>query len=446
MNKQPFIRGTAPLRWLLLLAGLAWMAPLWAQSSGGSAQTADYIVAVVNSEPITNKEVQTRMQRMVAQMSQQGQSLPPRDELAPLVLERLIVERVQLQTARSTGIRVDDAALEQAVQDVARQNQIDLSELNRRLASDGLTMARLREDLRDELLMARLREREVDGRIKVSEQDIDRFLADRRTAPTGGPVELNIAQVLVAVPDNPNPEQLGSLEAKARQVRRLADAGEDFAELARQWSDAPDRAGGGQLGLRSPDRHPPLFVQAVEKLPVGGITGPLRSGAGFHVLKLLERQQADGLPTSVTQTRARHILLKSSPRLSEAQARQRLNEFKRRIEAGQAEFGQLAREFSEDGSAAEGGELGWATPGMFVPEFEQVMDELKPGELSQPLVSRFGMHLIQVLERRSVPLSERERRDLARRELRAQKTEDSLRDFLQELRGRAYVEMRQPPQ
>lgn len=429
--------------WLALAApGTHAQAPAGSES----AQPADHIVAVVNSEPITNKEVLARMQRLAAQLQGQGRELPPRDEFSRMVLERMILERVQVQTAQSNGIRVDDTAVDQAVQDVARQNQISVPELMRRLASDGMTVERFRRDLRDELLMLRLREREVDSRIKVSEQDIDRFLAEKKAEAGATPSEINIAQVLVALPDNPSAEELGSLQARARQVRSLADAGENFADLARQWSNAPDRANGGEMGLRSPDRYPTLFVEAVEKLPVGGIVGPLRSGAGFHVLKLLERRQNDGLPSKVAQTRARHILLKPSPRLSEAQVRQRLAELKRRVETGQSDFAALAREFSEDGSAAEGGDLGWATPGMFVPEFEQVMDTLQPGQISEPLVSRFGMHLIQVLERREVPLSERDRRDLARREVREQKTEEALRNFLQELRGRAYVELREPPQ
>lgn len=434
------------MRLALVLASLILALPAHAQANAAATQAADYIVAVVNSEPITNREVVLRLQRLSAQMRQQGQTPPPREEFASLVLERMITERVQLQAAQAAGVRVDDAAVEQAVQDVARQNQISVPELRRRLATDGLSFERFRQDLRDEMLVMRLREREVEGRVRVSEQDIDRFLDERRAQARAAPAEINIAQVLVAVPENVSPERLGSLEARARQVRMLANAGGDFAELAREWSDAPDKAVGGELGLRSPERYPTLFVEATQNLPVGGLAGPLRSGAGFHVLKLLERRQPDGLPATVTQTLARHILLKPSARLSEAQARQQLADFKRRIESGQASFAELARDFSEDGSAREGGDLGWATPGMFVPEFEQVMDALRPGELSEPLLSRFGLHLIQVQQRRQVPLSERERRELARRELREQKTEEALRNFVQELRGRAYVELREPPQ
>jgi peptidyl-prolyl cis-trans isomerase SurA len=300
--------------------------------------------------------------------------------------------------------------------------------------------------LRDELLLARFREREVDGRVRVSEQDLDRFMAEKKTELATGPVELNIAQILVALPEDANPAQLASLEARARQIRQRLDSGADFAALAKEVSEASDRANGGELGLRSADRYPPLFVDAVGSLPVGGVAGPVRSSAGFHLLKLLDKKQAGDQLSTITQTRARHILLKPSPRLSEGQARQRLVEFKRRIEAGQADFAQLAREFSEDGSAQDGGDLGWTSPGAFVPEFEQVMDMLRPGQLAEPLQSRFGLHLIGVLERREVQLSDRDRRELARRELREEKTEEALRNFLQDVRGRAYVEYRDPPQ
>ncbi len=439
----------AGLAALCSAACLIWPALVQAQAQGevsSGVRSADFIVAVVNSEPITNQELLSRMQRLVPQLAMQGRPVPPRDEFARLVLERLISERAQLQAAREGGIRVSDEAVDQAAEDVARQNQVGMAELRRRMASDGLSFERFRQDLRDELLLARLREREVEGRVRVSEQDVDRFLADKKSELASGPVELNIAQILVAVPEGASPAQLAILEARARQIRQRLDSGADFAALAKELSEASDGANGGELGLRSAERYPPLFVDAVGPLPVGGVTGPVRSGAGFHLLKLLDKKQAGEQLSTITQTRARHILLKPSPRLSEGQARQRLVEFKRRIEAGQADFAQLAREFSEDGSAQSGGDLGWTSPGAFVPEFEQVMDMLRPGQLSDPLQSRFGLHLIGVLERREVQLSDRDRRELARRELREEKTEEALRVFLQDLRGRAYVEFRDPPQ
>ena len=454
MNKFPFALTSPTFRRIAcqisVLGAVCLVLPLQAQvsrpESGTSAQSADFIVAVVNSDPITNQDVIGRMQRLVPQLAMQGRPVPARAEFARAVLERLITERVQLQAAREAGIRVADEAVDQAAADVARQNQVSVAELRNRLAKDGLSLERFRQDLRDELTLARWREREVQGRVRVSEQRVDRFLADKKAETASGPVEINIAQILVAVPENASQEQLAALESKARQIRQRVDGGADFSALAKQMSDAGDRANGGELGLRSAERYPPLFVDATRALPVGGVTGPVRSGAGFHVLKLVEKKQGADELSTVTQTRARHILLKPSARLSESSARQRLAEFKRRVEGGQADFAQLAREFSEDGSASEGGDLGWTSPGMFVPEFEQVMDTLRPGQISDPLQSRFGVHLIQVLERRESQLSERERRELARREVREQKSEEALRNYLQELRGRAYVEYRDPPQ
>ena len=440
----------AGLAALCSAACLAWPALAQAQAprseTASSVRSADFIVAVVNSEPITNQEVISRMQRLVPQLAMQGRPVPPRAEFARAVLERLISERAQLQTAREGGIRISDEAVDQAAEDVARQNQVSMADLRLRMVRDGLSFERFRQDLRDELLLSRLREREVDGRVRVSEQDLDRFMAEKKSELTAGPVELNMAQILVAVSEDASPAQLASLEARARQIRQRLDSGADFAALAIEVSEASDSANGGELGLRSAERYPPLFVDAVASLPVGGVAGPVRSGAGFHLLKLLDKKQAGDQMSTITQTRARHILLKPSPRLTEGQARQRLTDFKRRIEAGQADFAQLAREFSEDGSAREGGDLGWTSPGAFVPEFEQVMDMLRPGQLAEPLQSRFGLHLIGVLERREVQLSDRDRRELARRELREEKTEEALRTFMQDVRGRAYVEYRDPPQ
>ena len=429
-----------------LTAGGAWAqagTAATARAAASAGRSLDFIVAVVNAEPITNQDVSNRMRRLVAQGSVQ----PGSPELARQVMEGLILERAQVQMAADTGIRVDDAAVDQALADVARQNQISVDELCRRLQAEGVSFDRYRRELRDEIALMRLREREVDSRVRVSEQDIDRFLIERKAALAAAePVQIHLAQILVAVPEDSTAEQQRQLQARAEQVRRDLERGADFAALARQVSDAPDKETGGQLGLRSPNRYPPLFLQATQGQPVGAVVGPVRSGAGLHLLKVLERQMPGDELSSVVQTRARHILLRPSPRLSEQAARARLTELRRRVVAGQSDFAQLAREFSEDGSARNGGELGWASPGTMVPEFEQVMDALSPGEISEPVISRFGMHLIEVLERREVPLSDKERRELARREVRERKTEEALRAWLQDVRGRAYVEYREPPQ
>ena len=406
--------------------------------AGNQLRAADFIVAVVNSEPITNNEVQSRLLRIEQQLARQG-TTPPREQLAREVLERLIVERAQLQLARTLGVRPEPAAVEQAVATVARQNQLTLDELKRRLAADGMDYTRFRSDLRDELTLVRLREREVDSQVKVSEQEIDQFLREREAQAQSGPELLNIAQILVAVPETATPVQVNVLQAKAERALARLRAGEVFARVATEMSEAA--ASGGELGLRPAERLPTLFVDAARDLQAGGLAGPLRSGAGFHVIKLIEKKRG-AAAISVTQTRARHILLRLSPELSEQAAKDKLADFKRRIASGQAEFATLARENSQDGSAKDGGDLGWASPGMFVPEFEQVMNQLAPGQVADPLVSRFGVHLIEVLQRRDAALTEREQRETVRNIVRERKIEEAFNQWLQDVRGRAYVEFR----
>jgi peptidyl-prolyl cis-trans isomerase SurA len=411
-----------------------------AGQSQRASSAADFIVAVVNSTPITNVELQLRLLRVQQQLSRQG-NVPPRSQLVREVLERLILERAQLQLARELGVTPDDAAVEQAVDNVALQNQVSLEELKRRLSADGVDYARFRADVRDELTLVRLREREVDSRVKVSEQEIDQFFRDRLAQAGAEPERIQLAQILVAVPESATADQVRALQAKAQRALDRVRAGEAFAGVAAEVSDAADRAAGGDLGLRPVDRLPSLFVDAVRDLKDGALAGPLRSGAGFHVLQLVKRSR-DAAALTVIQTRARHILFKSGPKFNEAQATAKLLDFKRLIVAGQADFAALARDNSEDGSAKDGGDLGWTSTGMFVPEFEQVMNQLAPGQIADPLVSRFGVHLLQVMARREAPLSEREQRELARNLLREKKIEEAFILWQQEVRGRAYVEFR----
>ena len=411
-----------------------------AGQSQRASSAADFIVAVVNSTPITNVELQLRLLRVQQQLSRQG-NVPPRNQLLREVLERLILERAQLQLARELGVTPDDAAVEQAVDNVALQNQVSLEELKRRLSADGVDYARFRADVRDELTLVRLREREVDSRVKVSEQDIDQFFRDRQAQAGAEPERIQLAQILVAVPESATADQVRALQAKAQRALDRVRAGEPFAGVAAEVSDAADRAAGGDLGLRPVDRLPSLFVDAVRDLKDGALAGPLRSGAGFHVLQLVKRSR-DAAALTVIQTRARHILFKSGPKFNEAEATAKLLDFKRLIVAGQADFAALARDNSEDGSAKDGGDLGWTSTGMFVPEFEQVMNQLAPGQIADPLVSRFGVHLLQVMARREAPLSEREQRELARNLVREKKIEEAFILWQQEVRGRAYVEFR----
>ena len=411
-----------------------------------SPRPADYIVAVVNSEPITNNEVRSRMMRFERQLAQSGQPILARAEFARQVLERLISEKAQLQLARESGVKAEESTVDQAEQNVARQNQVDVPELRRRLAAEGIPLAQFREDLRNQLLLTRLRERELESRVKVTDAEVDQFLQEQQRARDAAPLELNLAHILVAVPENAGETQIANLRAKAQRVQQRARAGEDFARLAREFSDSPGAAAsGGQVGLRSVDRYPPLFVQATQALPIGGVSDLVRSGAGFHVIKVIEKRRAAVAGIHVDQSHARHILLRPGAQLSEAAARQRLADFKGRIEAGQADFAQLAREFSQDASAANGGDLGWAGPGLFVPEFEEALNALAPGQIADPIVSRFGVHLIQLLERRQATLSQREQREAARHLVREKKLDEAYARWAQDVRGRAYVEMREPP-
>lgn len=407
-------------------------------------RAADYIVAVVNSEPITNHQVRQEAQRLARQLSQAQQAVPDGREIASMALERLINERAQLQLARETGIRIDDAAVDDAELNIARQNQLDLPEMHKRLAADGIDRRQFRSQLRDQLMLVRVRERDINQRVRVTELEIDQYLREQQRKQTSAPQELHIAHVLLGLPDNPTEAQVTAAETRARQVLDRARAGEDFSALARALSNAPDAGNGGQLGLRPADRYPTLFVDAVKDLGIGSMV-IVRSGAGVHVLKLLEKR-APGMPTNtVDQTLASHILLRLSPQLNEAAARQKLTEMRARILSGQADFATLAKEHSQDGSAAQGGELGWAAPGQFVPEFEEVMNTLAPGQISDPVVSRFGVHLITVKQRRNVPLSQREQREAIRGLLREKKADEVFTNWAQDLRARAYVEMREPP-
>ncbi|RCW66658.1 peptidylprolyl isomerase [Pseudorhodoferax soli] len=438
-------RRTAPASFLtaLALAAACWTAvPALAQ---GGARASDFIVAVVNSEPITNLEVQRRTVRVAQQLRQQGGRMPTQAELSRQVLESLVIERAQLQQAREMGLKVDEAAINLAEQNVARQNQIDVAELRRRIALDGMTSTQFRNDLRDQILMSRLRDRELDSRVRVSDAEVEQYLREQTDVAPAAPTEINLAQVLVAVPENATPQQVAERLARAQDVEKRARAGEDFAALARSFSDGTDAAAGGEMGLRSPDRYPELFLQATAQLAAGGITAPVRSGAGFHILKVIDKRQG-GVLQSITQQHARHILLRLDAQQTEANARERLATMRRRIEAGQADFAALAQASSQDGSAAQGGDLGWSNPGQFVPEFEEVLDALRPGEISEPIVSRFGVHLIQLLERRQYQLNPREQREVARNMVRERKMDEAYRSWLQELRGRAYVELRQAPQ
>lgn len=404
----------------------------------------DHIAVVVNQELVTAFELNQRMGQARDDARRRNQRIPAEPQFRTMILESLIEERAMLSHARDSGTRIDDAEIDRAVAVIASQSQMTLAQLRARLAQDGMDLPRFRANIRDQLLIERLREREVAQRIRITDGEIDAFIEQQRGA-AAGEVQYNVAQILIKLPENPNEAAVAERRARAEQAMARVRAGEDFAAVARQVSEDDNRERGGEIGLRPADRLPDIFLEAVRPLQAGRVAPALlRTGAGFHLLKLIER--AEGGAFRVQQTRSRHILLRPSDQLPEAAARARLAEFKRLIEAGTRRFEDLAREHSLDGSAAAGGDLGWTSPGQFVPEFEAGMNPLPIGGMSDPVTTRFGVHLIQVVDRRNVALDTKQLRDQARAALRERKFEDAYGEWLREVRGRAYVEFREPPQ
>lgn len=402
----------------------------------------DYIAAIVNTDIVAASEVIQRTERMREEARQRGQNVT-NELLHKQALDSLIDERVVVTYARENGPRVDEPELDRVVANVATQNKLTMPELRQRLAAEGIDFKRFRENLRDQMLSERVREREVQGRIRVTDGDIDKYL-DERQAALQGRAQLNVAQILVPVPEGAGPVVLAERKARAESALARVKAGEDFAKVAREVSEDANKNRGGEIGLRAADKLPDVFVDAVKDLQPGEVRPELlRSEAGFHVMKLLERQTGKASINVVVQTRARHILLRPSEQLTPEQATRRLVEFKRAIESGRATFEQLARANSEDGSAQEGGDLGWVSPGGFVPEFEQAMDALPLKGISDPVPSRFGIHLIQVMERRDVVLDNKQLREQARNALRERKYDDAYNDWMKEMRARAFIETRE---
>ena len=414
-----------------------------ALAAPASAQTGDYIVAVVNQELVTAAEVQQRLARVRAEAQQSRTPLPPPAALRQQVIDVLIDERVLVTNARDSGLKIDESELDRAVANVAVQNQLTLPQLRERLRREGIEYAKFRANVKDQMIVERLREREVAGRIRVSDAEIDKLLEERRAG--GANAQFNIAQILVAVPENATQVVLAERRERAMAALRRVRAGEDFAGVAREVSQDANRATGGEIGMRPVDRLPDVFVRAVRPLNAGEVSPELlRSAAGYHVLKLIERRDEGAF--SVQQVRARHILLRTSAALTGEAAARRLGQFRREILAGSKTFEQLARENSEDGSAAQGGDLGWASAGSYVPEFEEALAQLDVGGISEPLATRFGVHLVQVVDRRQVTLDAKQQREQARNILREQKFEEAYGEWLRDLRSRAYIELREPPQ
>lgn len=414
------------------------ISPLAVMAQGRVPIEADRVIAVVNDEAITLSELNARVATVERQLKGQNTPLPPKDVLTKQILERLIVDRAQMQLARESGITISDAELDAALRRIADANKIAPQDFRSRLEKDGIRWSRFREEIREEITLARLREREVDGRVNVTEGEVDNYLAN--TAAHGdADVQLNIAHILIRAPEQATTDQLTRLSNKADQAMVQLRRGEPFAKVAAAFSDSGDAMKGGVLGLRPMDRLPGLYAEAAQQLKPGAISDVLRSPAGFHIIKLLERRGGvDALP-ALRQTHARHILIKVNEVVSDAEARRKIEVLRERIVNG-GDFAELAKLHSNDLSSTKGGDLGWLNQGDTVPEFEKAMDALKFNELSQPVKSPFGYHLIQVLERRTDEGSPERKRMAARQALRERKADEAYDDWLRQLRDKAYVE------
>lgn len=407
-----------------------------------TARSADYIVAVVNSESVTNNEVTARMLKLQQESMEKGGAQPTPGELHKQALDALVEERVLVTYARDNGVKVDDAEVDRAIANIAQSNKMSPDQLRDRLRQQGLDYATFRNGIRDQITIERIREREVVNHIRVTDTEIADYIAKMRGGRSATP-QINIAQILITVPDKATPAVEAERKARAELALARVHNGEPFEQVAREMSEDTNKAKGGEMGSRAVDKYPDLFANAVANVKVGGTSQIIRSGAGFHVLKVISRGEESGL--TVTQTRVRHIVLRPSQALSIDAAERRILEIRQQIASGAKTFEEMARQYSEDGSAQAGGDLGWASPGSFVPEFEEAMDKLPLSGLSGPVRSRFGIHLIQVLDRRDTTIDPKQLREQATNALREQKFDPAYAEWVADLRAKAFIEYREPP-
>jgi len=411
-------------------------------------QLADAIVVVVNDDVITRNELNERMKFIEKNMRAQGVAMPPQTEFRKQVLERMIIDRAQIQLAKDDGLRIDDLMLDQYVLRIAESSKMTMQQFRDQVERDGTPFPKFREAIRDEILMQRVREREVENKLQITESEVDNYLAAQNGAKAAQQ-ELDLAHILIGIPENASAEQIAARRAKAEDLLRQLKSGADFAKLAATYSDSSDTAiKGGDLGWRNQDRLPQLFLDAVANLQPGEVSGIVKSANGFHIVKLVGKRSPSvmrgGQPTvpTVQQTHVRHILIKVNQVVTATEARRKLTELRDRLVNKAATFEDLAKLYSNDGSAAKGGDLGWVYPGDLVPEFEKVMNTLQPGEVSDPVQTQFGFHLIQVIERKSDDVSKERQRLLARQAIRERKLDEATQDWLRALRDRTYVEFR----
>lgn len=417
--------------------------PVAPSGQGGAPRAVllDRIVAVVNSEVITRRGLDERVDAVLRQLQKQDTRIPPREVLDKQVLEKMISDRAQLQFARDIGVQVDERTLDAAIGRIAANNKLSVGEFRAALERDGIAYNKFRQDIREEMILSRLREREVDSRIQISESEIDNFLEDPTNRLNRSMAEYNFSHILVRVPEQASPEQIGARLRRAQEAQARARSGQNFSELVVAYSDAPDGLKGGETGWRSQERLPELFSSVLANMQPGEISDILRSPAGFHILKLNDKRGGGTSALKIEQTKVRHILIRINELVPEAEAQRKLGLVRERIVQG-ADFAELARLNSDDGSAGRGGDLGWVSPGELVPDFERAMNALKPGELSEPVKSPFGLHLIQVMDRRIADVSGDRKRAEAKKILRERRSDEAYQEWVRSIRDRAFVEYR----
>ena len=425
------------IQFLLLIASV--LVCITVTTQAAEVVKIDRIVAIVDQTVVTEQELESRIRTVTAQLQKQGTELPPENILRKQILERLISDTLQLQYAAQSGLKVDDSQLDKTIERIAEQNQLTLTEFADALAKDGVSMGKFRADIRNEITIARLREREVDSRVNVSESEIDNFLTTQASSNENQD-EYEIAHILIRTPEEGATEDVQKAKAKVDEVIKALQAGTNFSKVSASFSDAPNALEGGSLGWKSSTQMPALFLDALKNMQVGTVSEVLRSPNGFHILKLISKRGGSS-PLVIEQTHARHILIKLSEVTSENEGKKKIDLIKERLDNGE-KFEVLARQFSEDGSASNGGDLGWVNPGDTVPLFEKAMNELKDGQIGSTVRTPFGWHVIQVLERRKQDMSKEAARLKARQEIRKRKSEEAYQDWVRELRDRAFVELR----
>jgi len=418
---------------------LAWlMLPLGAMA----VQWVDEVVAVAGKEAIPRSELEMQMKIVAGELSGAEGGAPERKLLLKQVLDAMILESLQVQRAKRMGIRVDDTQLDQAIRGIAAENKMDLPRFRRALQAEGLDFDAFREKIRRELIISQLHKRVRGGQVNVSDREIDDLLATNK-AQQGANKRYRLRHILIAVPEAASPQQLEKARAKAEKIRQRAVEGGDFARLAASFSNGSNALKGGDLGWRAGDELPTLFADTVRKMKAGQVSPVIHSPSGFHIIKV-EAVESDAATPKVEQSRARHILITTNDVMTDAKARETLATLRARIERGE-DFAKLAKQYSDDeGSAKQGGDLGWAIPGTYVPAFEKTLAMLEPGEISQPFQSKFGWHIVQLQERRIAPIQEDVLRQRARAFLVKQKQEEALELWLRRLRNESFVEYRLP--